>query len=533
MFRKTVSVILLLALLTAGLCGCSGKGDLIFYAAVDAPAKNFDPQTVSDETGRMIVRSCYEGLVTVNADGAAAPGVAESWTVSPDGLTYQFTLRRDAVWHLTSNAQEQLADRLPDNFPLTVTAYDFEFALQRAVDPAMGSTDAYMYMNIRNAEAIHQSKASLDALGVHAIDARTLQIELARPQSNFLTVLAEPAAMPCNEVFFNACIGRYGTYIKFMLSNGPYYLSRFNENSYRLNKSADYRGEHAGNANYIWYYYVGDRNNLIKDLADSEYSCAALTEEEYGKLRVKSSFTVTEHQNLLRSLIFNRDDPALSNLNLRLALASATDTRLIAANAGREPYGGYAPPAAASTLVGSHPSYYHEERVYDYLQKALEELEQSSVELTLLCEEPHADAMRKLLQEWQKLLGVSVTVNVKTAAAGELQSAVTSGDYQIAFYPVRARTFSPYEYFGAFTSYSGNNFAGFASATANLLVNTLYSGDNEKFASCYHSLENLLASEAFLLPVWAESTYFVCTKDVRNVDYRGGDKLYFGDAVKS
>ena len=531
--KQRISILLIAALLLTGLTACSGKGDLIFYAAVDAPAKNFDPQTVSDETGRMIVRSCYEGLVTVNADGAASPGVAESWTVSPDGKTYQFTLRRDAVWHLTSNAQEQLADRLPANFPLTVTAYDFEFALQRAVDPAMGSPDAYMYMNIQNAEAIHQSKAGLDALGVHAIDAHTLQIDLERPQSNFLTVLAEPAAMPCNEVFFNACIGRYGTYIKFILSNGPYYLSRFDENSYRLNRTPEYRGEHAGKADYLWYYYVADRNNLLKDLADSEYSCAALTAEEYGKLRVKSSFTVTEHQNLLRGLLFNREDPALANLNLRLALACATDTHRIAANAGREPYDGYAPPAAASPLVGSHPSYFHEERVYDYLQKALEELGQSSVELTLLCEEPHADAMRKLLQEWQKLLGVSVTVNVKTATAQELSSAVAAGDYQIAFYPVRAGAFSPYEYFGAYTSYSGNNFAGFESATANLLVNTLYSGDNEKFASCYRSLENLLAAEAFLLPVWAESTYFVCTKGVSGVDYRGGDKLYFGNAVKS
>ena len=141
--------------------------------------------------------------------------------------------------------------------------------------------------------------------------------------------------------------------------------------------------------------------------------------------------------------------------------------------------------------------------------------------------------MRKLLQEWQKLLGVSVTVNVKTAAPQELTSAVAAGDYQIAFYPIRAAVFSPYAYFGSFTSYSGNNFAGFASVTANLLVNTLYSGDDGKFASCYRSLENLLASEAFFLPVWSESTYFVCTKGVSGVEYHGGDKLYFGEATKS
>ena len=141
--------------------------------------------------------------------------------------------------------------------------------------------------------------------------------------------------------------------------------------------------------------------------------------------------------------------------------------------------------------------------------------------------------MRKLLQEWQKLLGVTVSVNISTVTAQALQTAVASGSYQIAFYPVKAETFSTYDYFGAFTSYSGDNFARYASATANLLVNALYSDDDAKFAACYRSLENLLASDVFMLPVWDESTYFVCTKGVSGVDYRGGDKLYFGSAIKS
>ena len=531
--KKPISLLILLALLLTAASGCSGKGDLIFYTAVDAPAAGFDPQTVSDDTGRMIVRSCFEGLVCVGKDGEIQPGVASSWTATQDGLTWFFYLRPDARWHLTSNAQEQLKDRLPADFSLAVTAYDFVFALRRAVDPAMASPDAYMYMNIKNAEAVRQNKAALDTLGVYAVDAHTLQIDLIRPQSNFLTVLAEPAAMPCSETFFNACIGRYGTYIKFILSNGPFYLSRFDENSYRLNKNPDYLGDHAPRADYLWFYYVNDRSNLLKDLADSEYSCAVLTADEYARLHVKSSFTVTEEQNLLRSLLFNLNDPALSNRDLRLALACATDTSQIAANAGKALNAGYAPSRAASGLVDSHPSLYNEEQVYDHLQKALEALEVNAMELTLLCEEQHGDVMRKLLQEWQKLLGVTVTVSVRTVTAQELQTAVRSGDYQIAFYPVAARTFSSYEYFGTFTSYSGANTAGYSSATASLLVSTLYSGDDAKFAACYRSLENLLASDAFMLPVWDESTYFVCTKGVKGIDYRGGDKIYFGGATKS
>ena len=530
--KRTVALILAAALLM-GLSGCSGNRNMILYIAVNGAAKGFDPQTASDDTGRMIVRSCYEGLVTVAADGTIQPGVASSWTVTPDGLTYFFYLRPDARWHLTSNAQEQLQGRLPDSFDLSVTANDFVFALRRAVDPAMDAPDAYMYINILNAEAIRQNRAAPDTLGVYAVDAHTLQIELARPQSNFLELLAEPAAMPCNETFFNACIGRYGTYIKFMLSNGPFYLSRFDENSYRINKSDDYHGDHVPKADYVWFYYVNDRNNLIKDLGGSEYSCAVLNAAEYEKLHVRGGFRVTEEQNLLRCLLFNLNDPCLSNADLRRAIAAATDTAQIAENAGRPVTYSLVPAEAASGLVASHPNKYQPERISGPLERAFDALERTSVELTLLCEERHGDAMRKLLQEWQKLLGVSVTVSVKTVTAQELETAVTGGDYQIAFYPVAARTFSTYEYFGAFTSYSGANVSGYSSATANLLVETLYSGDDVKFASCYRAMENLLAADAFLLPVWDESTYFVCTKGVSGVVYKGGDKMYFGSATKS
>ena len=531
--KRTVALILIVALLLAGLAGCSGKRNLILYVAVNGAAKSFDPQAASDDTARMIVRSCFEGLVTVGADGTILPGVASSWTVSPDGLTYSFNLRPDALWHLTPNAEEQLQDKLPEDFDLSVTAYDFVFALRRAVDPAMASPDAYMYMSIANAEAIRQSKAALDTLGVRAVDAHTLQIDLVRPQRNFLEVLAEPAAMPCNETFFNACIGRYGTYVKFLLSNGPFFLSRFDDISYRINKSDDYHGDHAPKADYIWFYYISDRNNLIKDLGDSEFSCAVLTAEEYKKLHVRSSFGVTEERNLLRGLLFNINDPVLSNRDMRRAIAAATDTALIAENAGRPVTYSLVPARAASGLVGSHPHLYDPENIAEPLQKAFKALGRTSVELTVLCEERHGDVMRKLLQEWQKLLGISVAVSVKTVTAQELETAVAYGDYQIAFYPVPARTFSAYEYFGAYTTNSGGNITQYSSATANLLVNTLYSGDDVKYASCYHAMENLLAADAFLLPVWNESTYFVCTKGVSGIVYRGGDKMFFGGASKS
>ena len=82
-------------------------------------------------------------------------------------------------------------------------------------------------------------------IGVSAPDEKTLVIRLAERNDAFLSVLAEPVSMPCNETFFNACGGRYGLLIAYSLSNGPFYLSYFDETTYRLRKSADYTGAHA------------------------------------------------------------------------------------------------------------------------------------------------------------------------------------------------------------------------------------------------------------------------------------------------
>lgn len=530
--NRVISVILCIILMTGILTSCNSDDPVVLFFAVEGSAGSFDPQIVSDTTASIVVRNCFEGLLRKDENGEIINGVAKDWTVSSDGLKYTFYLREDAVWHLTSNAEKQLEGKIPENFDLSVTAYDFQFALRRAVDPATGAHLSYMLYNIENAPDILSGLKEKEELGVKVIDNYTLEITLSSPQSNFPEVLTEPVCMPCNETFFKACSGRYGTLIAFSLSNGPFYLSRFDDSSYRINKAADYAGDAVAVPDYVWLYVVDTQERLLEVLETDDYSGAVISQEIYDKLEINKKMTIIETPNRVKGFIMNLSDAVMGEENIRKALMSATDTSTVAANMKKEPFSGIVPLSAAEENVSTHPEPYSEEKAVIYLKNGLEKLELSKIDITVLCEKEDEDAVRRVMQEWQRILGINVNFSVKTAEAEAVKSAVNSKNYQVALYSYEAQTDNAYEYFGNFTSGSPYNITGFDGFGMEEIIAKLYSGDEKNYISVYSSIESKLSAASLVIPVCNENTYFVCTKNVRGVIYfSGSDKLYFHKAT--
>ncbi|UXI68201.1 peptide ABC transporter substrate-binding protein [Tahibacter amnicola] len=126
-----------------------------------------------------LLRDLYEGLVTEGADGAIIAGAARSWRVSDDGRQWQFRLRDELCW---SNGE-------------ALTAQDFVASLRRAVTPQTAAPMAQLLRPIANASAILRGEAAPESLGVTAVDAHTLHINLDEPVP-LLDRLALPIAMP-------------------------------------------------------------------------------------------------------------------------------------------------------------------------------------------------------------------------------------------------------------------------------------------------------------------------------------------------
>ena len=93
------SIAILLALFLSLLPGC-GKGEKNLNIRMDLQQEvtSLDPQFSTSWESQVVMLNLFEGLLIRGGDGELSPGAASDYTVSSDGLTYTFHLRRDGVW---------------------------------------------------------------------------------------------------------------------------------------------------------------------------------------------------------------------------------------------------------------------------------------------------------------------------------------------------------------------------------------------------------------------------------------------------
>ena len=194
----------------------SAPADLVLCNG-DEP-QSLDPAIVTGQLEGRICLALFEGLTTRDAKGAIIPGQAESWEISPDGLTYTFHLRAGLKWS--------------DGTPLT--AADFVNSWERTLNPATASEYAYQLYYVKNAEAYGTGKLTdFSQVGVKAPDEQTLVVTLAHPTAYFLELTSFQTLVPVPL----ATIAKYGrNWIKpgNMVSNGPYVLKEWRLNDYIL-----------------------------------------------------------------------------------------------------------------------------------------------------------------------------------------------------------------------------------------------------------------------------------------------------------
>ena len=182
---------------------------------LETEVQSLDPQVATDGTSFEVIADYTDGLMQMDADGAAVPAIAETYDISEDGKTYTFHLR-DAKW---SNGE-------------AVTAADFVFGWQRAVDPATASEYSYMLSDIGQV---------VNAAEIIAGD-KTLEVQLNVPVSYFLSLMYFPTFYPVNEAFYNTCKDTFGTSPDTVLSNGAFKLTDYQPaaTAFTLEKNPDY-----------------------------------------------------------------------------------------------------------------------------------------------------------------------------------------------------------------------------------------------------------------------------------------------------
>jgi len=176
-----------------------------------AEIPSIDSSISEDAVGFNVLNNIMEGLYRLDQESLPVPAMAEGDPeISEDGLTYTFKIR-DAQW---SNGTP-------------VTAHDFVFAWQRAINPDTASPYGPYLMAgmVKNATEIGEGKAEIADLGITAEDDKTLVIQLDRPVPYFLSLMSFGTFYPLNEEFVTAQGDKYATNSEAMIYNGPFSLA--------------------------------------------------------------------------------------------------------------------------------------------------------------------------------------------------------------------------------------------------------------------------------------------------------------------
>lgn len=483
MKRRRLTALLLAAVMCFSMTGCGARqskyGSAFRFPLCAEPAQ-LDPQMADDAASIEVLCATMEGLTRLSADGDLLPGIAETWDTSDDGKTVTFALR-DAVW---SNGEK-------------VTADDFAFAFERAVDPATRSPLKEKFANIVSAVAT---------------DARTFTVTLADADADFAQKMASSAFFPCHRAFFESTAGHYGMEAEYVLANGGFTLSSWTHgDTLILRKNQKYYASEEILPDAVRYMLNVSEEETVSLLQTEGLSAAAVTEEQLAAVKRAGLHTATVYDGLY-ALWFNTENDALSSAATRLALCAAVDRERVASVWGteRRTAVGFVPPDA---LCGGVP-YVDEADSFAALKSGKQRLAEMP-QLTLLCGEDSESVAiaREILQNWQKRF--SLYFKMEKLPVAELSDRLQSGDYELALGTVVSVGGTAAESLTMFASKSEDNVTGLADKTFDALLQKALADETRD--ACKKAEERLYAS-CPCLPLYYPARTFAFGDGVEGVN---------------
>lgn len=517
MLKRLVCVILICCTVFILFCACGEEDTVNVIYPISGDPECVDPQIAENDSARLVVHNCMEGLVRLDKNGVIKPGVAESWDISADGLTYTFKIREDACWQMLKSHEKVLGEDYKSTFSTKVTAADCAFGIERALRPETEAEEAYLLFPIKNAVKFNSGEVERKSLGINALDDSTLVITLERAYPDLLRVLTEPMCMPCDEEFFLATGAKYGLELKYTLCNGPYYVGRWVDGgSLTLYRNEKYKGYDSVNTNAVYLYVNKDEHQYISKFNQGDYNLMTVSDEGISSVKTGNDIVSFSTADRVYGFMFNCEDPVLSDINIRKALISATDfNTMLSKNLEFKRADGVVPDScrwsdksyrSVSGKVGI--PVYAPDKAAELFKSGLEELETTNINISIICEEEFRTPVIRLIQKWEKAFGLALTVSVRTVDQESLASSVKKGEYQIAFTAVSAQDGNVLSFLDSFSSENKNNYVNYQDEHFDDVINKcklIYSGT--ELIEKYHYLEQKLVNDGVFYPVYSENSY--------------------------
>mgnify|MGYP000894548646 FL=1 len=267
----TAGVVLSTAVLLTA-CGKANKEadaptTFSYVYAVDPASLDYSIATRTSTTD--IIGNVIDGLMENDQYGNVVPSLAEDWSVSKDGLTYTYKLRKGVKWY-TSEGEEYAE----------VTAHDFVTGLKHVAD---GKSDGVSLIqnSIKGLDAYMTGETNdFSTVGVKAVDDYTVEYTLNKPESFWNSKVTTSTMLPVNEEFLKASGKDYGAVTPAgILYNGPYFLKTLTSKSLiEYEKNPNYWDKENVKIEKIklTYYDGSDQESLIRSFSSGAYTTARL-----------------------------------------------------------------------------------------------------------------------------------------------------------------------------------------------------------------------------------------------------------------
>ena len=534
-FAKAAASVTCLAMLVGcGSGGSAGANEVTINLGAEPPEMD---SILTTSSGSMnVLRHCVEGLVSLDANDEAVPGMAESWDVSKDQKTYTFHLRKGAKW---SNGEE-------------VTAQDFVFAWNQHFNARTGAPYASTWMTkIAGAEDIYTATAAKvdpdneksdykmaeadipayieEHAGWKAVDKYTFQVTFTGPFQYAVVLMAFPSFFPVNKTAYESAGGnkKYGTDADKLAYNGPFTITSWvHEDSIVLEKNPDYWNADNIKLDKITMRMISQENTAINEFNNGSIDMIGLTGDNIAQFENAQGFD----DGGAWYLEFNSQEKPYNNAKVRKALTLGVDAQkmvdTIVQNDSKVATT-FTPPAVAQGAfteycgdIFQHVTNNDYSEAKALLEEGLKEEELTLAEFSpeLLCDDTSAAKQQAEFLQAQLKENLGVSVQIKQVTYKTRLANMDKGEFEIVFAGWSPDYNDPMTYLDMWVTGNGNNHGKWSNAEYDKIIEEASQiADKDAYYAKLKEAEEILAEECPIGFIYDRQTSYVTSDRLKGV----------------
>ncbi|GHW00572.1 peptide ABC transporter substrate-binding protein [Lactobacillus nasalidis] len=523
-----------LAVLTSTLLAACGNSSSSKTAASqklnwmeEAELSTIDVSKILDDTSFNQVNQVMEGLYTLGNNAKVKNALATKTTVSKDGKTWTFNIRKNAKW---SNGQQ-------------VTAKDFVFSWRRTVNPKTASEYSYLFSGIKNADSIVAGKKSPSTLGVKADGKYKLVVTLDRKIPYFKLLMAFPLFFPQNEQAVKKYGSKYGTASKYMVYNGPFIHKGWTGSnlSWKLVKNKYYWDKKNVKLTQINYSVQKSPSTAYNLYQDGKLDGAILDSQASKQLAKSSGYTVRKLAST-EYLQFNmKKYSKFKNTDLRRGISMAINRNSLSKTLGATYTAATTFTSSGLTTVNGKDftkltqsseskkyTSYNKQLAKQYFEKGLKAVGLSKLSFTILSTDD--DTSKKLAEfvqsELETAFGSKISVKVQSIPSKTKLNRVLAGNFECTLSGWIADYADPISFLDCETTGNSYNYGGWSNKEYDKLIAASKTSSGTARMKILAQAENVLMVNQGVTPLTQSSKAWMIKSKVKGIIYNSAGVCY-------